>query len=1057
MRKHAARWRSTSTAPIRHPDMIARAAWLRRGLFALGLVCAGIAPLRAASDFDLYLRIETGEHEADINRIALIPGTDMFVSASDDKTARLWSLQNLVPRGVLRPPIGPQDDGALYTVAATAQRIALAGRTGDGTGRYAVHLFAAATQRPMGNIAGLATPVMAMRFSPDGNILAIGLQDRAGVQAFDMRAGREYRLEQGYEASITAMDFAADGRLIVAAADGKIRLYAPDMRRIAVAPLPGGARPWGVAFSPDGKFIAVGDRQRPMVHVLDGASLRPLTTLDGTAPGRTGSFNVVAFGTDGLLYAAGSYKDESGARLLRAWSADGRMRFEVRLATDTVTDLLPYEGGVIFSSSEPSVGRVDPAGRIQALRQGRHMELRDVSDRLFRLSADGNRIDLPAGPGGGPLVFDVQARELRQQSAQEPPMNAALARGPGMVVTDWKNTVSPKFNGAAIRLDPAETARAVAVSQSGPAVALGTDFYVRFFTQGREAWRKVAAAPVWAVNISADGRRVVAGLGNGTVVWYSATTGEELMSLFIEPDSQRWVMWTPEGFFAHDHRNDGQPDGRALIGYRRNAPDRRTSEFVEIGQLYPVFFRPDLVGLSLRDTVAARQTVGDQRERIGDVATILGRGLPPSLTVLDTCGREAGGRASGCPPARVLDQAAGTNTPMQTAGDTLLVNYRLQERGGRLGNIVVRRNNAVIAPSIFVSEEAPRTRVEEAVIPLGEGLNVIRITPVNATGQVEANNAEATEIRVMRVASAARSAGAQGSGGTIQGRRPTERPRVTLHVLSVGVGTFQRSELNLANPVNDARSLARLMGTATPPVYDAANIVLLTDADATADKILGALHSIAEKALPDDLVLIFLAGHGQQVDGRYYFAPVDFGMKDEVLFRRALAGGNGGGASALDELFRREGLGQDRMLPAIQSIQAARVAMILDTCFSASIATQDAVLRRDLNTTVTNTLGHAAGRFVLSSSTALALDSAGAAADLPRDADGHGLFTSFMLRALGGEADFDKVGRIDIYKLATFTKRAVERATAEMRQPQQPAFFFAGSQFFDLRAVPVKP
>ena len=250
---------------------------------------------------------------------------------------------------------------------------------------------------------------------------------------------------------------------------------------------------------------------------------------------------------------------------------------------------------------------------------------------------------------------------------------------------------------------------------------------------------------------------------------------------------------------------------RALIGYRRNAPDRRTSEFVELGQLYPVFFRPDLVGLSLRDTVAARQTVGDQRERIGDVATILGRGLPPSLTVLDTCGREAGGRASGCPPARVLDQAAAANAPMQTAGDVLLVNYRLQERGGRLGNIVVRRNNAVIAPSIFVSEEAPRTRVEEAVIPLGEGLNVIRITPVNATGQVEANNAEATEIRVMRVASAARSAGAQGSGGTIQGRRPTERPRVTLHVLSVGVGTFQRSELNLANPVNDASSLARLM------------------------------------------------------------------------------------------------------------------------------------------------------------------------------------------------------------------------------------------------------
>ena len=201
------------------------------------------------------------------------------------------------------------------------------------------------------------------------------------------------------------------------------------------------------------------------------------------------------------------------------------------------------------------------------------------------------------------------------------------------------------------------------------------------------------------------------------------------------------------------------------------------------------------------------------------------------------------------------------------------------------------------------------------------------------------------------------------------------------------------------------------------------------------------------------------------MDGRYYFAPVEFGTKDDVLFRRAVqpaaAGGAPGSERALDELFRKEGLGQDRMLAAIQRIQAARVAMILDTCFSASIATQDAVLRRDLNATVTNTLGHAAGRFVLSSSTALALDSAGssggAGSDLPRDAEGHGLFTSFMLRALNGEADFDRAGRIDIYKLATFTKRAVERATADMRQPQQPAFFFAGSQFFDLRAVPVKP
>jgi hypothetical protein len=111
-------------------------------------------------------------------------------------------------------------------------------------------------------------------------------------------------------------------------------------------------------------------------------------------------------------------------------------------------------------------------------------------------------------------------------------------------------------------------------------------------------------------------------------------------------------------------------------------------------------------------------------------------------------------------------------------------------------------------------------------------------------------------------------------------------------------------------------------------------------------------------------------------------------------------------------------------------------------------------MRRDTNATVTNGLGHASGRFVLSSATALALDSAGSAASLPTDQQGHGLFTSFLLRALRGEADTDRTGRIDVYKLTMFTLRAVAKATASLREAQEPSYFLNG-QFFNLRAVAV--
>ena len=1030
---------------------------IRAGLLALGWLIGSVPAAHAADE--LFVRPETGEHESVINAIVALPGSSQFLSVSDDKTARLWSAFDLAPAGLIRPPIGGYDEGALFAAAASANIIAVAGRVPDGAGKglFGVQIFARAGLRPLGNISGLLQPVNALRFSPAGDRLAIGLLDRGGVEVFDIRTGAAVLSDRAYEGTVTALDFDANNRLVTASADGRIRLYGADGARPITLELPNRSRPLGIAFTSDGRRIVVGDRNRPVLHLLDGTTLRVAQTLDASANGRLGGLHQVAIGAKGTIFAAGAFRGADGARLLRAWHPDGRLRFETKIANDTVTALLPSGDGVIFATAEPALGRLDGAGRLAGQRRSRHMDLRDAGNTMFRVTQSGDGIELPAAADGSRLIFDTATRELLPPTAMRAPLIAPSDRGNGIVITDWKNTPAPQLNGQPIPMEPGETARAVAVSPTQAAAALGTDFYLRLMAPSGEIWRKVAPASVWAVNISGDGNRIVAGFGDGTVRWYSVVTGQELAAFFIEPASQRWIIWTPEGFFAHNQRTDGVPDGRSLIGYARTAADKRSADFIEIGQLYPVFYRPDLVGLSLRDTPQGRQSVADQRERLGAVGTVLGRGLPPALALVDSCGREAGGKASGCPSARVLDKPSTSAAPMETAGDNLLVQYRLTERGGRLGNAVLRRNNAVIAPGIFVAEEAPRSRTEEALIPLGEGLNVIRITPVNASGEVEASEAESTEIRVMRVASSARSAGAQGAQATIQGRPPTIKPHVTLYVLSVGVGKFRRAELNLANPVNDARAISTLMTGASRPVYDKSVVTLLTDEQATADNILKGMADIAAKALPDDLVLIFLAGHGQQVDGRYYFAPVDFGTRDDILFRRALSAGGTDGARALEELFRREGLGQDRMLPAIQSFKAARVAMILDTCFSASIATEDAVLRRDVNTTVTNTLGHAAGRFILSSSTSLALDSAGSASDLPRDAQGHGLFTSFMMRALSGEADLDKNGQIDIYELANFTKRRVEQATADMRQPQVPAFFFAGSQFFDVRAVPVKP
>src|ERR1044071_6273328 len=91
-------------------------------------------------------QLETGMHTAVINRIATDAAGRWAVTASEDKTARVWELASGRQRAVLRPPQDVGDEGKLYTVALSPDvaLAAVAGWTGldwDGPLDGAVYLF----------------------------------------------------------------------------------------------------------------------------------------------------------------------------------------------------------------------------------------------------------------------------------------------------------------------------------------------------------------------------------------------------------------------------------------------------------------------------------------------------------------------------------------------------------------------------------------------------------------------------------------------------------------------------------------------------------------------------------------------------------------------------------------------------------------------------------------------------------------------------------------------------------------------------------------------------
>ena len=120
---------------------------------------------------------------------------------------------------------------------------------------------------------------------------------------------------------------------------------------------------------------------------------------------------------------------------------------------------------------------------------------------------------------------------------------------------------------------------------------LGADWSLRLFDRnGHEVW---PARPVpgvaWHVNVTADGRLIVAAFGDGTIRWFRVSDGEPVLALFIHPDGSRWIAWTPQGYY------DASLGADDLIGWHINHGYDRAPDFYPVSQFHDRFYRPDVI------------------------------------------------------------------------------------------------------------------------------------------------------------------------------------------------------------------------------------------------------------------------------------------------------------------------------------------------------------------------------------------------------------------------------------------------------------------------------
>jgi len=561
------------------------------------------------------LRIEAGGHTSSVTSIAVDPAGKFVITASNDKSARVWELPSLKLVRVLRPPLGlTPEEGKLNAVALSpnGKIAAVGGWTGvEWDESNSVYMFDVSTGRIVQRFAGLPNAIDSLAFSRDGLRLAVGLAD-GGLRVLNAADGSLLVQDDMYSDAINSLDFDLHGQLVTCSEDGSVRIYNDQGSLRALVARPPGSRPEGVAFSPDGTRVAVGDATKASVVVLSGSNLQEEFTAN--TEGLGASVQNVAWSPDGTsLSAAASATNSDHRFIVRTWSEGGNgVSKDVAVAGNTVLALAyTPAGGLVFSAGD-GFGTMSAAGEVKRV----DLPIADLSDlgTHFRLTKDGGQVWFSyRAHGKEPVSFSTTARTI----VSDPVEDARLAAAPpkretaGFKVTDWFDNQHPKMNGTPITLDPFEVSESLAILPDGGGFVLGTEWYVRSFgSDGSAKWKIDTHGSAMSVNISGDGRLVVVAYGDGTVRWHRVRDGKELLALYAHPDKKRWVIWTPSGYY------DCSPDGENLFGWSVNNGADLAAGFYPPSSLRSRYYRPDVISriLSSMDEAAAVRDANAHRK-----------------------------------------------------------------------------------------------------------------------------------------------------------------------------------------------------------------------------------------------------------------------------------------------------------------------------------------------------------------------------------------------------------------------------------------------------------
>jgi WD40 repeat protein len=375
-----------------------------------------------------------------------------------------------------------------------------------------------------------------------------------------------------------------------------------------------------------------------------------------------------------------------------------------------------------------------------------------------------------------------------------------------------------------------------------------------------------SGSTVTGMAMSKDGRTVFASFQNGTIQLYD-TDGMKLVATLYVSSGNEWLIWTPDGYYA------ASKYGAQSVAWLMVSGAAKTPGFFPFEQFDLRLNRPDIVlsrigGVS-KDMVSALNEAYKKRLRkMGiDESKLTSDMVAPTLSV------DLENRDFATKNITFNVKAESTTSPFQA--------------------LMVYVSDVPVYGAKGLPLSGNRQLNQTVSLELSTGRNKIQVSVLNAQG-VESLK----ETRYVNYT---------GVSG-----------KPDLHIVTIGVSKYVDQSYNLTYAAKDADDVVNTFKSKSGD-YGKVNVLTFNDSKAIREQIADAKTQLKNSKV-DDMVILFVAAHGlRDSKSDYYIATHDVNFENPAA----------------------RGLGYDRLEELLDGIPARKKLLLIDACNSGELDEDD--------------------------------------------------------------------------------------------------------------------